>query len=71
MRAEAPTEILPALHCDENRWYVVVGALSSAVRPVVDRLVTAGARRLLVLQPREEVAWPQDTAWAGETSAAR
>ncbi|MCX4800050.1 MULTISPECIES: type I polyketide synthase [unclassified Streptomyces] len=70
MRAEAPTEILPALHCDENRWYVVVGALSSAVRPVVDRLVTAGARRLLVLQPREEVAWPQDTAWAGETSAA-
>jgi acyl transferase domain-containing protein len=71
VRAQAPPEPPVELRCRRDGWYVVVGALTAAVRPVVDRLVAAGARRLLVVRPRtgEGAAGP-DTGWAEEMSLA-
>ena len=71
VRADAPPEVLPALRCRRDGWYVVAGALTAAVRPVIDRLVAAGARRLLVVRPGGGAAPAgPDAGWAEELSLA-
>ena len=72
VRAGAPPEALPPLRCHRDGWYVVAGALTAAVRPVIDRLVAAGARRLLVVRPAGtgSSAPEPDAGWAEEMSLA-
>jgi acyl carrier protein len=67
--AEAPPERLAPLHCRRDGWYLVVGAPSAVARPVVERLVAAGARRLLLVRAGEGAARPDDR-WAEELGSA-
>jgi acyl transferase domain-containing protein/acyl carrier protein len=70
--ADPPPAVLPPLRFRREGWYVVAGALTAAVRPVVDRLVSAGARRLLVVRPAapdgtggSEAGWAEEMSLAG------
>lgn len=70
VRGDAPPEPLPPLRRHREGWYVVVGDLTDRIRPVVDRLVTAGAHRLLVVRPAGGEPAEPDAAWAEELSLA-